>query len=526
MATSRVVSSSRPDKRAAVVARNAGFSRARLARACDYALVALFGFFAVALPLSGKATQHVYRAFVLLWLAKFGIERREPRSQPLVWPMFIFLCLSGISTALSPTPIYSWDRMKIVALMIIAVVVGDSIRKLRHLQVIVATLLVATALSAGVTGWQYVMGYGVEAAASENSALADAGLHPGDVIQSIDHRTVHSPEALRAKVAALPPDAIVDLAIVRGALMEHLVLRVNRPAIAKLAAAPLRRAHPTRAQGYFKHWDIYAEVMAQLGLLAWGLLLTRWRKGGKLRWLLAAVFLLALVTVAATQTRSALGAMLLGCFLIVMLVGNRRERAVGIGVLIVIFAVGTVWIHHTRGLAWVDGRDPGSAYRVLMWEDALRLIPQHPWFGLGMEGVRQYWREWGIRAWQIYGFHWHFHSTYLQIAVERGLPALAAWLWLIGAYLVFLWRLLVRVRHAAGWFSQGLALGALGGTVAFLVAGTVQYNLGEEQISAVLWFVMGLSVALNSIVHQRAKLDLVPPVHATRQGGSSVSRAA
>jgi len=43
----------------------------------------------------------------------------------------------------------------------------------------------------------------------------------------------------------------------------------------------------------------------------------------------------------------------------------------------------------------------------------------------------------------------HFHSDMMQIAVERGLPALAAWLWFVIAYLIFLLRLIRKTRHAA-----------------------------------------------------------------------------
>lgn len=524
MATSRLVSSPRLYKLTRLDAPTPRIDYGRVTRALEYAGLALLLLFALALPLSGKATQHLYRAFVVLWLVKFAFERRKPRPQALAWPMLAFLCLSGISTALSPTPIYSWDRMKIVGLMIIAVVVGDSIRKLWHMKAIVAVLLAATAISAGVTAWQYAAGYGVKVVG--NSTLAQAGLQPGDIIQALDRRGVRTPDALRAAISRMPADAVSNVAIVRGPLSEHLVMKFDAQTMQHVAAAQLRRGRPNRAEGYFKHWAIYAEVMLQLGLIAWGLLLTRRRRGGMLRWLLGGVYVCALLTVAATQTRSALAAMLIGCFFVLLFIGSWRQRAIGIGVLIAIFVVATIWIQHTRGMGWINLRDDGSVYRVLMWQDALRLIPQHPWFGIGMESIRQYWREWDIRAWRIYGFHWHFHSTYLQIAVERGLPALAAWLWLVGAYLVFLWKLLGRARRAADWFSQGLVLGALGGFIAFLITGVVQYNLGEEQISAVLWFVAGLTLALHSILHARAELQLVSSSEERTQARGEMRRAA
>ena len=59
-----------------------------------------------------------------------------------------------------------------------------------------------------------------------------------------------------------------------------------------------------------------------------------------------------------------------------------------------------------------------------MWEDGIRLVRDHPWFGVGMETVRVHYREWNIRGFIQYNVLSHFHSTYLQIAVERGIPAI------------------------------------------------------------------------------------------------------
>ena len=91
---------------------------------------------------------------------------------------------------------------------------------------------------------------------------------------------------------------------------------------------------------------------------------------------------------------------------------------------------------------------PGP-FRTMMWEDGLRLIRQHPWFGVGMETIRNHWSEWNIRAFTFFHDESHFHSDMMQIAVERGLPALAAWLWFVIAYVFFLVRLVLGNCRAA-----------------------------------------------------------------------------
>ena len=92
----------------------------------------------------------------------------------------------------------------------------------------------------------------------------------------------------------------------------------------------------------------------------------------------------------------------------------------------------------------------------------------------------------------------HFHSTYLQIAVERGVPALLAWIWFCGAYLVFLARLLARVIRSDR-FIAGVLSGIIAGFSAFALTGFFHYNLGEESLAMAIFFFYGLAVAIDRI---------------------------
>jgi O-antigen ligase len=84
------------------------------------------------------------------------------------------------------------------------------------------------------------------------------------------------------------------------------------------------------------------------------------------------------------------------------------------------------------------------------------------------------------------------HSNLLQIALERGVPALILWLLLFLIYIRMLWRL---IRQNTD-FSRGLALGALGGTLGFFTSGLVHYNWGDSEVVTIFYFIMGLSLAL------------------------------
>jgi O-antigen ligase len=101
----------------------------------------------------------------------------------------------------------------------------------------------------------------------------------------------------------------------------------------------------------------------------------------------------------------------------------------------------------------------------------------------------------------------HFHSTYLQIAVERGIPALLAWLWFCIAYLGFLWRLIRRLQ-GQNRFARGVAVGVLAAFLAFSFTSFLHYNLGEESVAMITFFYFGIAVALDRMIAVPGVLDI------------------
>jgi O-antigen ligase len=108
------------------------------------------------------------------------------------------------------------------------------------------------------------------------------------------------------------------------------------------------------------------------------------------------------------------------------------------------------------------------------------------------------------------------HSNLLQIALERGVPALIVWLILLGVYVRMLWKELrisdfeLRNSHeeirssqfAIHNFARGLALGALGGTIGFFTSGLVHYNWGDSEVVTVFYFIMGLCLVVERTIQR------------------------
>lgn len=483
----------------------------RWGRYIDYAILASLTLFVITLPYSIKGAERSWKVAFVLWLLKLVIDRARPYKQALAAPLLAYVTLSAISTLLSPNPNMSWDRMKFVCLFLVGVVVAQTLKRVSQVRWLVVLLVLSGFTAALYTGWQYTYGVGVRLVQfSQSSKLAQDGLRPNDLVVAIDGHKVHSPDQL-VQVLQQTTAQRVTVEYVPG-----LALRSSTMAVAPqdfvqaglgTPAMTLARGKPHRAQGTLGHYVIFAEMLTQIGCMAWALLLSSGRR--RPGWLLVSGVSFAGIVAAllTTETRAAVGGLLIGCVASVLYLTRRKTRVAAIALLIALLAGSLLWIQHSRGINVLGHDDTGTHFRVLMWEDGVRLVREHPWFGVGMETVRVHYREWNIRGFLQYHVQSHFHSTYLQIAVERGIPALLAWLWFCVAYLLFLVRLIPKLR-AQSQFAGGVAVGALAGLLSFTFTGFFHYNLGEESLAMIFFFYFGLAVALERMVSTPGGVDV------------------
>ena len=478
----------------------------------DGAIYFFLCLFVILLPHSIKGSNHAWQIALILWLVKLVVERKRPFPQPLSAPLLAYLVLSAISTLLSPDPYLSWAAMKRVCLVIVIVIAAQNLTRLSQVRTLVFLLLLSGLAAAGFTAWQYVYGIGLEVKnVSPDTALYRAGVRDSDVITRVNQHGVHSPAQMQSALEQCSSEAIVPIDFLRGSpLLKRKTFAACeglRSMSSGTQSLEVVRAKPLRAQGTLRHYIIFAETLMLVGCLAWAMFLSTEQGNVALRAFFAAIFLSFVVTVLATQTRAAIVGLAVGCFVALELLAGKRTRiwaSIFLGVLLV---VATVWIWHTRGLDWIGAHDAGTHYRLLMWEDGVRLIRQHPWFGVGMETIFNHWQEWNIRAYALYHEQWHFHSDIMQLAVERGLLTLAAWLWFVVASLIFLRRLIGRVA-ARSRFATGAVAGALAAFAAFLVQSLVEYSLNNETVVMLLFLLLGMAIAIDHLLDVPGAIDI------------------
>jgi O-antigen ligase len=118
-------------------------------------------------------------------------------------------------------------------------------------------------------------------------------------------------------------------------------------------------------------------------------------------------------------------------------------------------------------------KDPSSVDRVAMMKSGWRIIKDDPLTGVGPDMVIQVYPHYRDKD-AVNQRNPHLHNVPLQIAAERGLPALAIWVWFIATLVRDFWRR--RNSDAPSLSNAGLA--AIG---AMLAAGLFEYNFGDSE---------------------------------------------
>lgn len=448
----------------------------------------------------------IFWLIIPLWILQLLLSGKQVERHPLARPLVCFLLLAAIATVFSYAPLLSWQRLGWWTLMLLALIVPSSLKTLRRVQIVVLLLSLSAAVSTLRTGWQYILGIGTELmTVPADTLLYRDGLRSGDLVQLLNGHKTRSPQQWKTALEKTRADQRLRLHVARGAPITYHDFSIARGDLEEYLRTPnaaIRRGRPERAQGHLYHYMPYAGELLEVGLLLSGLLVMVPKNRRGTRVSLAVLFAGVAAALAATLTRIYLGAMMLGCTFQVWL-AHKRYRFAALVALLLALAAATLFIEKERGFGWLAPSDLGTEYRLSMWKESVQLIKSHPLLGIGPDSVLQYGERWNVPAYKEFSVVSHFHSTYIEVAVDCGLPCLAAWLWLMGAYLVWLWR---QWKEAGSWpwFSRGVLLGVWAAVIGFVLAGFVQYNLGDGEVMMLFWLFMGMVVALARIQENSA----------------------
>jgi len=141
-------------------------------------------------------------------------------------------------------------------------------------------------------------------------------------------------------------------------------------------------------------------------------------------------------------------------------------------------------------------RDISNYDRLCMLEAGLTMVRESPVFGIGPDVVRHRYALYRPPSAPRYNVP-HLHNSLLQVAAERGLPALAAYLGLHLAAMGLAWR---RFRREGGTLGPraDLWIGALLAILAFNVAGLFENNWGDAEVQRTALFALAIPFCLQA----------------------------
>jgi putative inorganic carbon (hco3(-)) transporter len=128
--------------------------------------------------------------------------------------------------------------------------------------------------------------------------------------------------------------------------------------------------------------------------------------------------------------------------------------------------------------------------RLAMIRSGFRIVRDHPLTGVGPDMIIQVYPHYRDPS-AVRQLNPHLHNVPLQIAAERGLPALAMWLW----FVVTLLRDFLRLRRRTAFPS--IATAGLASVVAMLAAGMFEHNFHDSEFLMLFLLLVTLPYAAD-----------------------------
>ena len=153
----------------------------------------------------------------------------------------------------------------------------------------------------------------------------------------------------------------------------------------------------------------------------------------------------------------------------------------------------------SRFMSMFDARDPTRVDRVTMMRVGTRMVRANPLVGVGPTRVGPRYREF-LDPSEPDRANPHLHNVPMQIAAERGLPALVAWLCTIAILSIDM------VRRLKIPDTRFLAASALSCIVAMFAAGMAEYNFGDSEFLMLFLVLITLPYAAEQV-----RLKAEPP---------------
>lgn len=474
------------------------------------AVALLLGVYAIGAPHSIWLAQAGSLVMFLLWAYRWLILKRvaSVRTVPGFYPVVLFYGLAFLSALASYEPKLSLDGMRSVLFMGMVIVVARAVNGPVLSLILMALMLISAQFNVLWTFGQEIRGIGFRVTAISDASPFHGRIQVGDVLLLANGKRVQTPADILAiarseytKKTVAFEGRRIELRVTAEIPVEEL-RNFGATSGANLGLTP-EPARDFRAKGFYDHYATYAEVLQILISMGVGLWIASLGVPRIRLWL--AVFIATMLAALwLTRTRAPLGGLFVSGM--VMWAAALRFRmisskfsAVWLGGILLASVVAVGAAYSSRGIAVTDQREGSLFWRLVVWQEGVELVKRHPVLGIGRASDKRHAYDWGLYAAGDLP-PGHFHSTFLQIAVWYGLPALLVYVFFLQAIFSGLWNGLKAYPGVEGGTGppaagRGVILGALGAFSGFCASSLVHFNLGDGEVAMTLWLVLGCAFA-------------------------------
>ncbi len=248
---------------------------------------------------------------------------------------------------------------------------------------------------------------------------------------------------------------------------------------------------PDRITGFFSHWMTFSQAaLLILAALTAYLLYSRRSRFGRPVWIAAAALIVAGLLLSFTRSVW-LAMVVLGVYFVWETKPKLLWLAPAAAAVVVVIAPGPL----RERIESIANPGPKEA-RPIMWRTGWNMIQASPLTGVGPMHVGERFAE--FQPPEITelppAYYEHLHNVYIHYAAERGLPAAAAIVWLLGKILWDLRRGLARMAPGRSE-ARFLAQAGFAATLAVMTVSCFDVTLGDSEVLAAFLSIVALGYA-------------------------------
>ncbi len=226
-------------------------------------------------------------------------------------------------------------------------------------------------------------------------------------------------------------------------------------------------------------------------------------KKNRKRWLYLAAFLVQLISLVFSYVRGSWMGFLAG-LLVLAFIKSKKLLIGGLVLIVIVFLLAPAPIKH-RILSVTDLSVNSTRVRLTQWTNAVKIFKDYPIVGLGWIDLNEIHRAYAPPGADLNDYAYrigHFHNNLIMFLLYFGIIGFLAGIYMIFKLIQTEYRLYRSIPedkpHLSAW-----VIGSFAAMTGFWVNGMFDWTFGDAEPVTLLWFTVGLSLAVSRIASDK-----------------------